>query len=196
MRGGVSQFTLMPANRSSIKALRQTRPFDDVDRVRATGRASPRHRSRQRPPGEKHLAADPRARRRWRARGHADRLGRSSSCALRILGWHRHQAGPLSPSPAGVRIAGRPSLTISIEIAPAPRRILPPRPPFRLLTQGRDSELPQLRLFPRVPPPCAQAGSASKAAKVRRIIERVAKSRDLQAEYDRRFSMALAIVGN
>jgi hypothetical protein len=33
------------------------------------------------------------------------------------------------------------------------------RPSFRVLTQGRDSELPQLRLFPRVPPPCAQAGS-------------------------------------
>jgi hypothetical protein len=66
-------------------------------------------------------------------------------------------------------------------------RIPAARPPFRLLTQGRDSELPPLRLFPRVPPPCAQAGSPSKAAKVRRIIERVAKSRDLQAECDRRF---------
>jgi hypothetical protein len=30
----------MPANRSSIKALRLTRSFDDVDQDRATGRAS------------------------------------------------------------------------------------------------------------------------------------------------------------
>ena len=42
-RADVSQFALVPANRSSIKALQRTRPFDDVDRDRATGRASRRH---------------------------------------------------------------------------------------------------------------------------------------------------------
>ena len=42
-RADVSQFAVVPANRSSIKALQRTRPFDDVDRDRATGRASRRH---------------------------------------------------------------------------------------------------------------------------------------------------------
>ena len=37
-RADVSQFAVVPANRSSIKALQRTRPFDDVDRDRATGR--------------------------------------------------------------------------------------------------------------------------------------------------------------
>jgi hypothetical protein len=64
--------------------------------------------------------------------------------------------------PRSDRIAGRLSFVISIEIAPVQRRILQARPAFRLLTQGRDSQLlglPVVHLFRRT---CATSRSGGR----------------------------------